>query len=65
MLGRRLNEYRNNFAMPADLKLPNLSEGDRPSVMGKAEGDGATGYKYGRSFRLCFVAWKERKVGCG
>lgn len=45
MLGRRLNEYRNDFSMPVDLKSPNLQEGDQPGVMGKGGGEG---YEYGR-----------------
>lgn len=49
MLGRRLNEYRNSFALPAEIQLPNLHEKDMPSVMGEAKGEEASGHDYGES----------------
>lgn len=48
MLGRRLNEYRNSFALPADIKLPNLYDEDLPSVMGEVAGE-TSGHDYGMS----------------
>lgn len=49
MLGRRLNEYRNGFALPADIKLPNILDEDLPSVMGHTDGESTAGQQYGAS----------------
>lgn len=46
MLGRRLNEYRNSFALPADIQLPNIYDEDLPSVMGHVEGESTAGHEY-------------------
>lgn len=58
MLGRRLNEYRNGFALPTDIQLPNLYESDVPSVMGHVESEDVNGREYGTA-RFQFSA--ERK----
>lgn len=52
MLGRRLNEYRNGFALPADIQLPNIYDEDLPSVMGHVDGQDTSGHEYGKKARL-------------
>ncbi|KAF9635037.1 putative fmn-dependent dehydrogenase family protein [Lasiodiplodia theobromae] len=45
VLGMRLNEYRNNFAMPDDMTFPNLTENpDQPISL--ADGDAKLSYVY-------------------
>lgn len=48
VLGMRLNEYRNNFAMPDDMTFPNLAETpDQPISLA----DGDAKLSYGESAR--------------
>jgi len=42
MLGRRLNEYRNSFGMPEEMKYPNIAPGMDASNL--EEGDNALAY---------------------
>ncbi|KAI4595526.1 hypothetical protein KJ359_006872 [Pestalotiopsis sp. 9143b] len=46
LLGRRLNEYRNNFSLPEDMEWPNLQSSGRDELSGKENTDAASRHDF-------------------
>lgn len=49
LLGRRLNEYRNNFVLPEDMAWPNLLSDGKDELSGKVrEVSGTSRHDFGK-----------------
>ncbi len=53
VLGRRLNEFRNSFALPEGITFPNIESDVDPSALEGADDS----LNYGLYLRFSFVNW--------
>lgn len=56
LLGRRLNEYRNNFCLPDGIEWPNLLSDGKSELSGnEKDGQSSNRHDFGTSLSICIL----------